>query len=153
MIMPMRALIFVVFTVGGSFAQAANAAEERSKDMVEIEAIIKRIEASPSPTLRTKYAMELAELVEHVNVADIDVEAIDGVTALLSIEDDSVRYWAASSLGHMGARASRAVSALERALKEQECIAGWRGGLTSEPALRLALEKIGSKPVRQDCGR
>src|SRR5689334_17022408 len=89
---------------------------EHQTIMNEIGETLHNIQRSGSVQQRTDFAMHLSMLIRKENPTNIDVDTIDEITALLRDRDDSVRYWAATSLGFLGPRAQRAVPALRIAL-------------------------------------
>ncbi|MBV8537482.1 MAG: HEAT repeat domain-containing protein [Alphaproteobacteria bacterium] len=108
--------------------------------------LIERIRSERDTRARTELATELANLsAENAGSTEIDEDMIDAISSLLSDRDDSVRFWAALSLGQFGKRASRAVPALNRALKEADerdrsMVLG--PDLGSADAIHSALQKI-----------
>jgi hypothetical protein len=105
------------------------------------------IKNEPSVNARTEDARKLADQVHRneLAVSDADIQLL---VDMLSDRDDSVRYWIAMALGYVGPRAQPAVTALEKALQEMQCV---HGSKTSASAIRLALTKIGATVRQQDC--
>jgi hypothetical protein len=122
--------------------------DQRTSISFHIQTEVRRIKEERLVKLRTDYAEQLSKSIR-VNgpddVTDADVEALAG---LLSDRDDSVRFWVAASLGYLGPRAKQAVPELQRAFQERECD---QGDMTSAPAIRVALSRIGTAPVETPC--
>ena len=92
---------------------------------------------------RTDAAEHLATLTRGINSQKVDETTLTEMVSLLDTQEDSVRAWVAASLGHLGPRAKVAVPRLLKLLPEVDCL---RGSLTSAPAIRLALERMGEIP-------
>jgi HEAT repeat protein len=105
------------------------------------------IKSEPSVNARTEDARKLADQIRRngLVVSDADIKLL---ADMLSDRDDSVRYWIAMALGYIGPRAQQAVPALEKALREIQCV---HASKTSADAIRLALTKIGATTRHQDC--
>jgi HEAT repeat protein len=84
-----------------------------------------------------------------VKAQDIDDKTLADIVSLLDSPDDSVRFWVAASLGHLGPRAKAAVPKLLTALKLSDC---FMMGITSASAIRGALVHIGERqPPQPKC--
>jgi HEAT repeat protein len=82
-------------------------------------------------------------LIRGINPHEVDDTTLAEMVSLLDTKEDSVRAWAAGSLGNLGRRAKVAVSKLLKLLPEVDCL---RGSLTSSPAIRVALKRMGQTP-------
>ena len=109
---------------------------------------IKKIKDEKSPTLRTRYAEQLAASIKSGDKRSIEDADIDVLAEMMADRDDSVRYWIATSLGYIGERAKRATPQLERALRERACD---KASKTSASAIRLAYSRIGVQPPEISC--
>ena len=92
---------------------------------------------------RTDAAEHLATLTRGINPHKVHETTLTELVSLLDTQEDSVRAWVAASLGNLGLRAKVAVPRLLKLLPEVDCL---RGSLTSAPAIRLALERMGEIP-------
>jgi hypothetical protein len=92
---------------------------------------------------RTGAAERLGTLTRGINPNKVDETTLIEMVSLLDTQEDSVRGWVAASLGNLGPRAKVAVPSLLKILPEVDCL---RGSLTSAPAIRVALERIGEIP-------
>lgn len=101
------------------------------------------VKQGKSATIRTDAAQQLAELTEKVDPKTVDDTTIKELICLLDSTEDSVRLWIAASLGNLGPRAKAAAPKLLELLPEADRL---RGSLTSAPAIRLALTRIGVNP-------
>ena len=109
----------------------------------ELEHTMTTIRTGGTSTIRTDAAKYLAELTLKFDPEKIDGRTLAELVSLLNTSEDSVRFWAAAALGNLGPRAKIAVPTLVKLLPEVDCLPG---ELTSAPAIRLALERIGEKP-------
>jgi hypothetical protein len=91
---------------------------------------------------------DLAELTRKIDSTQLDDTTLENLASLLDSPEDSVRFWVAASLGNLGPRASMSAPRLLKLLAEVDCL---RGSLTSAPAIRTALEKIGAPPPLRKC--
>jgi HEAT repeat protein len=120
--------------------------------MAKIKLMIDTLGGEPSAAVRVAVAEKLSNLVEvevRSNIDALDASVIDALAARLDDPNDDVRYFVATALGHFGARASRAVPALERVLKEVVFVPG--SGVVapaqgSATAILGALQRIRGKP-------
>jgi Fe-S-cluster formation regulator IscX/YfhJ len=118
--------------------------------MKQITETITKVRTGRTLDSRAGVAQHLADLTEKVDPKEVDDKTLADMVNLLSTRDDSVRAWTAVAIGHLGPRARPAAPALLNLLPEVD---GLRGELTSAPAVRLALERIGIKPPPpQPCG-
>ena len=99
---------------------------------------------------RTKHAQELSDLIKNDARDRIKDSDIDLLAGMMQDKDDSVRYWIATSLGFIGARAQRSAPALERALRDRACD---HSSKTSASAIRLAFRRIGVAPPNIGCNQ
>jgi hypothetical protein len=108
-----------------------------------------KVRKGKTSTVRTEAAEHLAELTRGIDPQKVDDTTLAELVSLLDISEDSVRYWVAASLGNLGPRARVAVPTLLKLLPEVDCL---RGSLTSAPAIRTALERMGVTPPPPACG-
>jgi len=99
---------------------------------------------------RTKHAQELSDLIKNDARDRIKDSDIDLLAGMMQDKDDSVRYWIATSLGFLGARAQRSAPALERALRDRACD---HSSKTSASAIRLAFRRIGVASPNIGCNQ
>jgi len=99
---------------------------------------------------RTKHAQELSDLIKNDARDRIKDSDIDLLAGMMQDRDDSVRYWIATSLGFIGARAQRSAPALERALRDRACDDSSK---TSASAIHLAFRRIGVAPPSIGCNQ
>lgn len=138
------------------FPAHATADQPQQGQAADVYALIQKIESEASDSVRTELTSHLArQLREIPNAHELDMQAVNRIAGLLSDSADSVRYWAALSLGNIGSSARSAVPALIKALKERECVgyptkAYIQLSLSSADGIRTALERIGSEPPDQD---
>jgi len=102
-----------------------------------------KVRNGKTSTIRTDAAEHLAELTRGIDPNKVDDATLTELEYLLDTSEDSVRYWVAATLGNLGPRAKVAVPKLLKLLAEVDCA---RGSLTSAPAIRSALERIGVTP-------
>ena len=102
-----------------------------------------KIRNGKTVTSRTNAAEHLATLTRGINPHKVDETTLTEMVSLLDTQEDSVRAWVAGSLGQLGPRAKAAIPRLLKLLPEVDCL---RGSLTSAPAIRLALQRIGEIP-------
>src|SRR6266404_2766603 len=121
----------VVLLLLGAFifmsAVVVSAADQSIEAMTKIEAMIEKIRTERPSPVQADVAEQLSAFLQHRDRSDIDAldaKTIDDIAGLLSDRDDTVRYWAALALGHIGAPAIRAAPALERALRDVEPASG-----------------------------
>jgi hypothetical protein len=114
--------------------------------------IIAEVRKGKTAKVRTAAAMQLEKRISQLNPDVIDDKTISELASLLNTPEDSVRLWVAVSLGDIGSRAKMAAPALLQLLPEVDCL---RGSLTSAPAIRAALNRIGVQPppvpTHEDC--
>jgi len=104
---------------------------------------IAKVRNGKTSVIRAEAAQHLAELTRRIDPDKVDDKTLGELVSLLDTPQDSVRFWVAASLGNLGPRAKLAAPTLLRLLPEADCL---RGSLTSAPAIRLALERIGVTP-------
>jgi HEAT repeat protein len=115
----------------------------------QLEETIASIRAGETLTIRTNAARRLAELTRSIDPEEVDDPTLKELVSLLSTNEDSVRAWVAASLGHLGPRGKVAIPVLLKLLPEVDCLGG---DLTSAPAIRRALERMGeTPPPRPEC--
>jgi hypothetical protein len=131
--------MFAAVSSDRAYAQDADALVSASS----ISGEIRKIENQSAGEQKRRDAHRLRIMIEKLPADSIDDTTIGEIAALLEDRDDTVRFWIAATLGKIGPRAKQTIPALESALKKIECVPG---SLTSEPAIRLALIKIGKNP-------
>ena len=152
-----RFILVLSLCVGCSFVAAAPTTVSTSAQPVSQEArtnsgsfvkiAVKQIAEAESPRLRFDRAQKLSHWVgQHPNEVSLtDIQALAG---LMSAPDDGVRFWTAGALGLLGGKAKSAAPQLQRALLERPCT---NQPMTSASAIRLALSRIGVKPMNAVC--
>ena len=108
------------------------------------------VRTSGPSVARADAAESIADLTTKLDPDRLDDKTVSGLVSLLNTDDDSVRYWVAISLGHIGARAQKAVPSLLRILAEVQC---QRASKTSEGGVRYALKQMGVTPPLSNCER
>jgi hypothetical protein len=112
----------------------------------QLAATIAKVRTSGPPSIgRTNAAEHLAELTRKIDPKAIDDKTVADMVSLLDTSDDSVRLWVAAALGHLGSRAKTAIPKLLNILPEADCL----NGMTSAPAIRVALSRMGVTPPPQ----
>lgn len=116
----------------------------------QIKRAIAEVRMGKSSTARTEAAEHVAGLTRRIDPKRVDDTILAELISLLDSPEDSVRAWVAAALGNLGTRAKvAAVPKLLALLPEADCL---RGSLTSAPAIRLALARMGETPPRPKCG-
>jgi hypothetical protein len=149
---PLVALV-ALFWAGGAAAQSVD--EEIGKR-------IALVESTADITTRIDRAAHLAEYIasrKPLDVSDVEPPIVDRMAELLEDDADLVRFYAAASLGFLGASARRAIPALEQALARLEAERGivfgqprvFSGAVTSLQAICAALTKIDLSRVPTAC--
>ena len=88
-------------------------------------------------------AAHLALLSKQVDPQTVDDQTFSEMVSLLDVHDDTVRAWAATSLGNLGQRAKPAIPKLLRLLSQAEPSAG---SLTLADVIRYQLKRLGVNP-------
>jgi len=109
----------------------------------QLQETMAKVRSGETSTSRTDAAEHLATLTRGIEPNKVDDTTLAEIVSLLDTQEDSVRYWLAASLGNLGPRAKVAVPRLLKLLPEADCL---RGSLTSAPAIRIALERMGETP-------
>jgi hypothetical protein len=111
---------------------------------------IEKLKSDTDDSILYKDAELLATMVRRQDYVLVKSAEIDALIDLLQNDNDWIRSSAAAALGNLKSSARRAVPALEKALRERECVGG---ALTSTPIIREALKEIGRVPPtpRTDC--
>jgi len=112
-----------------------------------VKTAIKGVTDAPSRKLKIERAQELSRWVAR-HSSDVSATDVDTLANLLSDEEDAVRLWIAGALGQLGDKAKSAAPQLQRAIQERPCA---NTPATSASAIRLALSRIGVKPVKAVC--
>jgi hypothetical protein len=116
----------------------------------ELQETILKLRKMGGPSMaRTNTAERLSQLTEKIDPKEVDDKTLDDLVSLLDSPDDSVRFWVAASIGHLGPRAKGAAPALLKILHETECLE--LKEMTSAGAARVALKRIGVTPPPRDC--
>ena len=113
------------------------------------ETIAKLREMRGPSTARTNEAEHLSQITRKMNPKSVDDRTLADLISLLGTTDDSVRGWVAGALGNLGPRAKVAVPKLLEILPNVDCL---NVSLSSAPAIRLALKRIGETPPPPACG-
>lgn len=110
---------------------------------------VAKVRDGKTSNARTDAAERLATLTRGINPNKVNDATLTGMVSLLDTEEDSVRLWVAVALGNLGPRAKVAVPKLLKILPEVDCL---RRSVTSAPAVRLALKRMGEKvPPEPNC--
>jgi len=116
----------------------------------QIQETIAKVRTIKGPSVaRAGAAEHLADLTKGIDPRRVDDKTLADLVSLLAISDDSVQFWVAGSLGNLGPRARAAAPKLLEILPEADCR---NGALTSAPAIREALKRMGvTPPPRPNC--
>jgi hypothetical protein len=128
----------------------------------EIAKRVEMVESAVDTSVRIDRAAHLAEYIASrrpLDVSNVGASVVDGMAELLDDDLDLVRFYAAASLGFLGASARRAIPALERALARREAERGIVFGqplvftppVSSVQAICAALTKIDLSRVPGAC--
>jgi hypothetical protein len=150
-LLPATAL--ALFCAGSAAAQSID---------TEISERVARVQNAPDDTMRIEHAAHLAEYIASrgpLNVSNVEAPVVDDMANLLEDDIDLVRFYAAASLGFLGASARRAIPALEEALARRERERGivvgqpriFTTAVSSVQAICLALSKIDLSRVPDTC--
>ena len=101
-----------------------------------------------SKNIRISSAESMFDVISKLNKKNLNEKDVIRIEDLLSSEDDEVIYWAARSLGELGAEAKVAVPKMREVLARTDCL---RGSKTSASGIRFALQQIGEKPPYPTC--
>jgi hypothetical protein len=126
----------------------ASHAEGKPMPNRELTEATAKVRKGATLAVRTEAAQHLAELTRGIDPQKVDDTALAELVSLLDTSEDPVRFWVAASLGNLGPRAKEAAPKLLKLLPQVDCL---RGSLTSAPAIRKALERIGVKPPPPKC--
>lgn len=110
--------------------------------------------ASEKPSLsRTQRVEDLANWVNGENLNKVDKRDIEGLASMLNESDDSISFWVAIALSHIGQRAALAVPLLQQRLDYVSCIRtnGVAPEFSSAQAIHAAFLKIGAVPKAVVC--
>jgi hypothetical protein len=140
-------IIVMLIMIGGTGKiTGLNAATTSKSETMLIE--IEKIKQESSSMQKAAHAYQLFFAIRQQPLNEITDEIVSELATLMGDPNDAVRLWVAMSLAHIGPHASASIPALESALKEIECI---YGSVTSEPAIRFALAKMGRSPPHREC--
>jgi hypothetical protein len=128
----------------------------------EIAKRVDMVESAINTSGRIDRAAHLAEYIASrrpLDVLNVQAPVVDHIAELLNDEADLVRFYAAASLGFLGASARRAIPALERALARREAERGiifgqprvFTAPVSSVQAICAALSKIDLNRVPGTC--
>ena len=128
----------------------------------EIAKRIAMVESAIETRLRVDRAAHLAEYIASrgpLDVLTVKAAVVDEMAELLDDDVDLVRFYAAASLGFLGASARRAIPALEKALARREAERGivfgqprvFTSPVSSVQAICAALTKIDLTRVPGGC--
>ncbi len=143
-------MLSVVLFVCASPAAGSGQSDKETYSIVEM---AWRIKATSSTNARRTYARQLSRMVCYLD-RRLTTKEFDDISGLLSDKDSHVTMFAASALGTMGAKASRAIPALQEALKraEAEVTVTHRTGIWPDGVIRGALQEIkGEREVPPVC--
>ena len=150
----LRQLREVCCIAGGVLAVMTCSANGRDDGVVvkQIQETITKVRITKGPSMaRAGAAEHLADLTKGIDPKRVDDKTLADLVSLLTISDDSVQFWVAGSLGNLGSRARAAAPKLLEILPEADCR---NGALTSAPAIREALKRMGvTPPPRPNCER
>lgn len=125
-------------------------ARDNGKHMKQLTETIAQVRMAKTIDARTDAAEHLANLTKKIDPKEVDDKTLADLVSLLDTSDDSVRFWVAASLGNLGPRARAAVPKLLKILREVDCL---NVELSSAPAIRVALKRIGvTPPPPPKCG-
>jgi HEAT repeat protein len=119
----------------------------------KIESIVGKLHSEVDPLLRVQYAKELSHAsfkASEDQLNSLNPRIIDEISSFLKDNNDLVRFHAAAALGDIGRPATRALPALEEALRDITSVPPGTIGpsLTSESAIRSAIFRISGKSTR-----
>ena len=128
----------------------------------EISERVALVQSAPDASMRIERAAHLAEYVASrgtLDVSNVEAPVVDDMAELLDDDVDMVRFYAAASLGFLGATARRAIPALEEALARREQERGiamgqpqvFSSAVSSVQAICLALSRIDLSRVPETC--
>jgi predicted ATPase len=124
--------------------------EGKPKLMKQLTEAIAKVRTEMTLDTRTQAAEHLANLTLRMDPSEVDDKTLGDLISLLATSEDSVRAWVAVSLGNLGPRAKKAVPKLLSILAEVDCL---QVDLSSAPAIRVALTRMGVKPPPEPtCG-
>jgi hypothetical protein len=125
-------------------------ASPRTTLLTQLRETIRKVRTMSGPSMaRTSAAEHLSQLTKKIDPNEVDDKTLADLVSLLDTSDDSVRGWVAGALGYLGPRAKAAVPKLLNILPQVDCL---NVSLSSAPAIRLALNRIGvTAPPPPNC--
>jgi len=152
-----RFMLVLSLSLGCSFVAATPAGASTSAQPVKQDAqansdsfvkiAVKQIAEAESRKVQLDRAQKLSQWVGQ-HPKEVSLTDIDALAGLMSAPDDGVRFWIAGALGLLDGKAKGAAPQLQTALQERPCA---NQPMTSASAIRLALSRIGVKPVKAVC--
>lgn len=133
------AVLVGIFLIGTVNAQGILDAKTTAHKLVE------SARHGESSAARTDAAEDLFEMTSGDESRHLEVDSISEIATLLDAPDDSVRYWAARSLGNFGKRARFTIPKLKKLLSQVDCL---HASKTSASGVRFALKQMGESPPR-----
>ncbi len=122
--------------------QAASAStRDSAQSVAQIDRMIATAQTGDGP--RARYAAAQLANIARIDGARFDDLAVERVADLLAAPDDIVRFWAARTLGNLGARGKVFAARLQALLPWADCLQGYS---TSATGFRLALKQMGIVP-------
>ena len=104
---------------------------------------MKQVREGSTSRIRNQAAEDLALMAGKMKPDEIDDRAVTDLISLLDLQEDSMRYWIARTLGNLGPRAKPAIPKLLGLLPEADCL---EGSKTSASGIRFALVQLGETP-------
>jgi len=138
--------LMIVVNTSNVFGQSAIAYE--AKAGMNASVVLTNIRNQPPGRLRYEMMENLAVGLMNCGDSCLSRQDIDIIDGMLRDEDDSARFWMATILGNLGARAQNSIASLQSALAERPCR---EGTISSAVAVRLALTKLGAEPAYLPC--
>jgi hypothetical protein len=138
----LRPILLSVFVVVASLFFGGASAENSILNR-QLEELVAKIPIERTHGARAATSQHLAQLTRSIDPENVDDKALGAMVALLDSPDDAVRAWVAVALGNLGPRAKLAIPKLLSVLPQSDCL---YESLSSAPAIRVAIAKIGGSP-------